>query len=223
MQITERSGSIDDYHYGFNGKEKDDEIKGGGNSYDFGARMYDPRLGRWFATDVFERYYAYLSPYSSFNNNPLRYIDPDGRSLVSVLGDPPNFKLGKNLKPQFTYDNGHSDFPKVNPTIGDNVNEFGWGVLTGIVTILRPDMGNAISAYKHFQNGKGKDYTFDFEDYINSDSSGKQMRENAIILTKGGAEALLKNTGSISISSIGMSANEKIWRFPYPDTSCKFQ
>jgi hypothetical protein len=35
-----------DYRYGFNGMEKDDEVKNGkGNSYDFGARMYDSRLG----------------------------------------------------------------------------------------------------------------------------------------------------------------------------------
>ncbi len=31
------------YRYGFNGMEKDDEISGSGNSYDFGARTYDPR------------------------------------------------------------------------------------------------------------------------------------------------------------------------------------
>ena len=29
------------YSYGFNGKEKDDEVKGGGNSVDFGSRIYD--------------------------------------------------------------------------------------------------------------------------------------------------------------------------------------
>jgi glutamyl-tRNA(Gln) amidotransferase subunit D len=33
------------YRYGFNNMEKDDELKGSGNSYDFGARIYDPRVG----------------------------------------------------------------------------------------------------------------------------------------------------------------------------------
>ena len=41
----------DAYRYGFNGMEKDDEIKGDGNSYDFGARMLDQRLGRWLSID----------------------------------------------------------------------------------------------------------------------------------------------------------------------------
>ena len=37
------------YRYGFNGKENDNEVKGEGNSVDFGDRLFDPRIGRWFA------------------------------------------------------------------------------------------------------------------------------------------------------------------------------
>ncbi|GGD36603.1 hypothetical protein GCM10011343_28070 [Flavobacterium orientale] len=51
MLVPNRHGSAESYRYGFNGMEKDDEIKGEGNSYDFGARMLDPRVGRWFAPD----------------------------------------------------------------------------------------------------------------------------------------------------------------------------
>ena len=40
-----------DFRYGFNDMEQDGEIKGDGNSYDFGARMLDPRLGRWLTID----------------------------------------------------------------------------------------------------------------------------------------------------------------------------
>lgn len=39
------------YSYGFNSYERDDEIKGKGNSYDYEYRMNDPRLGRFFASD----------------------------------------------------------------------------------------------------------------------------------------------------------------------------
>ena len=44
--------------------EKDDEIKGTGNSYDFGARMYDSRLGRWFAIAPLSHMYPNMSDYS---------------------------------------------------------------------------------------------------------------------------------------------------------------
>tara|TARA_B110000444_G_C18634097_1_gene498285 strand:+ start:588 stop:707 length:120 start_codon:yes stop_codon:yes gene_type:complete len=33
--------------YGFNGMEKNEEVKGAGNSINIGARDYDPRIGRW--------------------------------------------------------------------------------------------------------------------------------------------------------------------------------
>ena len=67
------------YRCGFNGMEKDDEIKGGGNSYDFGARIYDSRLGRWFATDIRTPNYPGISPYSFSYNNPVIFKDPDGK------------------------------------------------------------------------------------------------------------------------------------------------
>ena len=50
------------YRYGFNGMEKDDEVKGSGNSYDFGARMYDSRLGRWLSIDALSHVYVDVSP-----------------------------------------------------------------------------------------------------------------------------------------------------------------
>src|SRR5690606_36422730 len=49
------------YRYGFNGMEKDNEVKGKGNSYDFGARMYDSRLGRWLSIDPLTGKYPNLS------------------------------------------------------------------------------------------------------------------------------------------------------------------
>ncbi|WP_317044843.1 RHS repeat domain-containing protein, partial [Flavobacterium columnare] len=53
--IPNRHGASNQYRYGFNGKEKDDELKGEGNSYDFGARLLDPRIGRWFSPDPMEK------------------------------------------------------------------------------------------------------------------------------------------------------------------------
>ena len=73
------------YRYGFNGMERDDEVKGSGNSYDFGARIYDSRLGRWMSLDPLQAKYAGWSPYNFTMDNPIFYIDPDGKdSRVSI-------------------------------------------------------------------------------------------------------------------------------------------
>ncbi len=61
--------------------EKDDEIKGKGNSLDFGARMYDTRLSRWMSLDPLAIKYPFASPYTFVLNSPLWFVDPDGRDL----------------------------------------------------------------------------------------------------------------------------------------------
>src|SRR5690554_3987752 len=76
------------YRYGFNGMEKDDQIKGKGNSYDFGARMYDPRVGRWLSIDPMAHLREWVSPYNFVQNNPINRVDPTGaRSEEPKDGD----------------------------------------------------------------------------------------------------------------------------------------
>lgn len=63
------------YRYGFNGAEKDDEIKGSGNTYDLGLREYDARLGRMFCIDPRAPEYAWQSPYVYHRNSPIWKVD----------------------------------------------------------------------------------------------------------------------------------------------------
>lgn len=58
--------------------EKDGEVKGEGNSYTTEFRQYDSRLGRWLSLDPLMGKYPAMSPFNSFNNNPVFYIDPLG-------------------------------------------------------------------------------------------------------------------------------------------------
>ncbi|MBK9402640.1 MAG: hypothetical protein IPN36_17905 [Bacteroidetes bacterium] len=66
------------YRFGFNGMEKDDEVKGVGNSLDFGARIYDSRIGRFLSIDPLASEFRGYSNYSFSINNPIQYIDKDG-------------------------------------------------------------------------------------------------------------------------------------------------
>jgi len=68
----------------YNGKELD--MLHGLNQYDYGARYYEPSYGRFTTMDpLAEKYYS-ISPYAYCLNNPMRFVDPDGREVV-IAGD----------------------------------------------------------------------------------------------------------------------------------------
>lgn len=66
------------YRYGFQGQEKDDEVKGKGNSVNYTYRMHDPRLGRFFAIDPLAYKYPHNSSYAFSENNVIHMIELEG-------------------------------------------------------------------------------------------------------------------------------------------------
>lgn len=77
--LATRSHEPSNYRYAFNGKEQENEVKGGnGNHYDLGARHYDPRLGRMLSIDPRTMEFAWQSPYAYHGNQPHNSIDFNG-------------------------------------------------------------------------------------------------------------------------------------------------
>ncbi|WP_239987126.1 RHS repeat-associated core domain-containing protein [Flavobacterium tibetense] len=81
------------YKYKYNGKEYQDEL--GLNFYDYGARNYDPALGRYFTMDNFSEAFYNINPYQYTANNPVKFIDVNGDYIYIWQGGT-----------RFRYDNG---------------------------------------------------------------------------------------------------------------------
>jgi RHS repeat-associated protein len=85
------------YRFGFNGMEKDDEVKGSGNHLDYGARGRDPRLGGgWWSVDPLASKYAGISPYAYCFDNPNIYVDKDGKDAILIVF--PDYKINPEIK-----------------------------------------------------------------------------------------------------------------------------
>lgn len=85
MQMPGRSYTGEGYRYGFNGKEKDKDWDKGGATYDYGFRIYDPRIGKFLSVDPLAASYPWYTPYQFAGNKPIAAIDLDGLEELIVV------------------------------------------------------------------------------------------------------------------------------------------
>jgi RHS repeat-associated protein len=89
MLQPNRCYATDNYRFGFQGQEADNEVKGEGNSINFKYRVHDPRLGRFLSIDPLAPKYPHNSPYAFSENRLIDCIELEGLETYSI-----NFNAG---------------------------------------------------------------------------------------------------------------------------------
>ena len=119
--------------YRYNSKE---QFKFGTPYIDYGARQYDPVLGRWFAPDPLSDKYYGISPYAFCGNNPIRYEDVDGEDWVDkvvgyAIGIATNLIPGTGTMRDAYSPNSSSDYNSTLQTTDDAASALGTALVVG--------------------------------------------------------------------------------------------
>jgi RHS repeat-associated protein len=161
--------------YKYNGKEFQDELNL--NLYDYGARNYDPAIGRWMNIDNMAEKYHSSSPYTYANNNPIIFVDIDGNEWFyyssNGVDDPTwNWHDGKKhntgvkdtdgndvildgVKAVVVF-NGSRD-EKLGKKNGKNGYIDGEGAVTATVTVYGPDGDDDVHTYEGYTMGSNSE------------------------------------------------------------------
>ena len=187
-----RHGSEAEYRYGFQGQEKDDEIKGEGNSVNYTYRMHDPRVGRFFAIDPLADEYPHNSPYAFSENRLIDGVELEGLEWGGKVSQEilANEKLIENL-PENQKEQAREDLLK-----GMQKGSIGAAVIIGAVIDLAATGGTftsiAIVEQLATQNAR------DAAEIVNAGSIDPKLDEDMIVIplnpspTKMGTKPKLK-------------------------------
>nr|WP_306552775.1 RHS repeat-associated core domain-containing protein [Chryseobacterium sp. WG23] len=144
--------------YKFNGKEQDDET----GYYYYGARYYNPRVSLWYNVDPLAEKYPSMSPYIYAANNPLMYVDPDGRDIVPWLIN--SFKNGNTNRPRMT--KGY-----LSNTTLKSMYEFGKTAAGTAFFRQFLKKGQSFAGVSAYENGKYSDQTLNIVDLHMNDAT----------------------------------------------------
>jgi RHS repeat-associated protein len=153
MSMPGRSTEGGTYRYGFNGKEKDTET----DLNDFGARFYAANLGRWLSIDPLAAKFPNWSPYNAMNDNPMFFIDPDGKESKDWIEKDGQFFYDNRVQDQNDavkiYGEGSTYRPigyNYRTSLGQNVElgDYGFFKLDGSIS-SSPDLAENSLAFKN--------------------------------------------------------------------------
>jgi len=158
VQLDGRTISNSGYRYGFQGQEKDDEIKGPGNSLNYEYRMHDSRIGRFFAVDPLTDKYPYYSPYQFSGNRPIDCVELEGLEPATAAN-----QAEGDIVPAKNKENGEIENWKYSKD-PNNSNKFNWSSMGKYTPSMEEaaDVANHVYnlKYEEYGPGKGEDYGY---------------------------------------------------------------
>ena len=192
------------FRYSFNGKEKTDEISGGGNSYDYGERIYDVRISRWLSLDKLSGTFPDESNYCFVSNTPIAFKDNDGNILTPTFKSPEakeafiklvNDHLGDQFQVKLTPVKGQADafrvsiIPKEGGGKKENLNKFDRAFYTEVTKVTTDPKVNVkidVTFNAPLMVGSAMDREIDVYDILQAESTNFGKATSEYTQTSGG-------------------------------------
>jgi len=192
--------------YLYNGKELQDETFAGGvrlGWYDYGARFYDPMIGRWHSRDILSEMHYDYTPYAYVYNNPVKLLDPfgldstyyneAGTQIYRATGDQGKTSYNYVIKTTQTTEEMYDGFPENHPQRGNSnpISEKSAQTTEELIksgNLTGDHMGNVVKLYNEAtmeamvkivskDDGTGGTSANNNREYIGKLSNGKVVEE----------------------------------------------
>ena len=164
--------------YRYNGKELDRQLSL--DLYDYGARHYDAALGRWLTVDpMAEKYYS-ISSYVYCGNNPVRFIDPDGREWKYVTDANGhitiNVTLNLSVLGNYTTAQINAYQNAISTQFHNTISQSSGGTMSGTITFYQGNADIVQSLSLGEMNGNIGGMTSYFNSSVNLYNSAGELR-----------------------------------------------
>lgn len=212
--------------YKYNGKELDAET----GLYYYGARYYDPVISNWLSVDPLAEKYPGWSPYNYTLNNPMIYIDPDGRDVISynqegaeikrTIQDGAHIYYLKHDNGNFEIDgepyyrgNSYASFfgDRTNPGLFESIDESKMQDDKAVINLVNSNTPDN-ETFFNFISESGNNGDYDYKNTVLSEDGGKDNSKttymyNGILYNRNEAGNLLWGG---TTAKLGMT-NELTW------------